>query len=406
MAVKSGVDHEEEETETRDETEKWIQHYSSLHQILLVGDGDFSFSLCLAKAFGSASNMVATSLDQYDVLIKNYQDAKSNLESLRKLGATIMHGVDATRMKLYPDLQRRKFDRVIYNFPHAGFHGKEDQVHMIKMHKDLIGGFFRNASHMLRPFGEVHINNKKAPLYESWNLEDLARKYNLALVERVEFKKEDYPGYKNKRGAGPRCNEPFPLGKCCTFKFVFKKSALEYIHTAPYQIQRTQPQVQNPPPFEPSHLSILPQNHMVRPHTDNPTPLKVYNPTWLQVQQMPSQPQDRVLFDVGYPLAKVNRPSNFRYLDSPYAPKVSDKCYWIFHEYFADTEKMYGQTGYHVGRVVHETLRTGFDRCMIEAKGRDLSGYIMHLEELHHYSVSRSEWLRRMLYHLDKQKMG
>ncbi|KAI3928635.1 hypothetical protein MKW98_024236 [Papaver atlanticum] len=76
--------------------------------------------------------MVATSLDQHDVVIKNYQDAKSNLESLRKLGATIMHGVDATRMKLYPDLQRRKFDRVIYNFPHAGFHGKEDQAHMIK----------------------------------------------------------------------------------------------------------------------------------------------------------------------------------------------------------------------------------------------------------------------------------
>ncbi|KAI3847229.1 hypothetical protein MKX03_000974 [Papaver bracteatum] len=328
--------------------------------------------------------MVATSLDLYDVVIKNYQDAQSNLESLRKLGATIMHGVDATRMKLYPDLQRQKFDRVIYNFPHAGFHGKEDQAHMIK-----------NASHMLRPFGEVHINNKKAPLYESWNLEDLARKYNLALVERVEFKKEYYPGYKNKRGAGPRCNEPFPLGKCCTFKFEFRKSALDYIHTAPYQIQRTQPQVQNPPLFEPSHLSVLTQNHVVRPHTRNPTSLNVYNPTKLQVQQGSSQPQNRVLFDVGYPLAEVNMPRNFRYLDSPYAPKVSDKCYWIFHE-----------TGYHVGRVVHETQRTGFDRCMIEAKGRNLTGYIMHLEELHHYSVSRSEWLHRMLYYLDKQKMA
>ncbi|KAI3928634.1 hypothetical protein MKW98_024235 [Papaver atlanticum] len=219
---------------------------------------------------------------------------------------------------------------------------------------------------MLRPFGEVHINNKKAPLYESWNLEDLARKYNLALAERVEFKKEDYPGYKNKRGAGPRCNEPFPLGKCCTFKFEFRKSALDYIHTAPYQIQRTQPQVQNPPLFEP-----------IRPHTHNPTPLNVHNPTRLQVQQMPSQPQTRVLFDVGYPLA----------------------------EYFADTEKMFGRTGYHVGRVVHETLRTGFDRCMIETKERNLTGYIMHLEELLHYSVSRSEWLHRMLYYLDKQKM-
>ncbi|RZC51025.1 hypothetical protein C5167_019448, partial [Papaver somniferum] len=387
-----------------DESEKWIQHYSSLHQILLVGDGDFTFSLCLAEAFGSASNMVATSLDQYDVVMKNYQDAKSNLESLLKLGATIMHGVDATKMKLYPDLQRRKFDRIIYNFPHAGFHRKENQVHLIKMHKALVQGFFRNASHMLRPSGEVHISHKTAPLYDGWNLEDLAWKHNLALVGRVEFRKEDYPGYKNKRGSGPRCNEPLPLGKFSTFKFQFKKTDLDYIHTAPYQIQITQQDVQNPPPFEPSHISALPQNQAVRPHAHNPTLLHVYNPPRLQVQQMPSQPQYRVLFDVGCPLAKVNRPSNSRYFDSPYAPKVSDKCYWIFYEYFADTEKMFGRTGYHVGRVVHETLRTGFDRCMIEAKERNLTGYIMHLEELHHYSVSRSEWLHRMLYYLDKQQ--
>lgn len=43
--------------------EKIVKHYSSFHNILLVGEGDFSFALCLAKAFGSAVNMVATSLD-------------------------------------------------------------------------------------------------------------------------------------------------------------------------------------------------------------------------------------------------------------------------------------------------------------------------------------------------------
>jgi 25S rRNA (uracil2634-N3)-methyltransferase len=42
---------------------KSIMHYSSSHKILLVGEGDFSFTLCLAKAFGSAVNIIATSLD-------------------------------------------------------------------------------------------------------------------------------------------------------------------------------------------------------------------------------------------------------------------------------------------------------------------------------------------------------
>lgn len=42
------------------ESEKGIQHDD---KILLVGEGDFSFAACLAKSFGSASKMGATSLD-------------------------------------------------------------------------------------------------------------------------------------------------------------------------------------------------------------------------------------------------------------------------------------------------------------------------------------------------------
>jgi 25S rRNA (uracil2634-N3)-methyltransferase len=51
---------EEEEGE-----EKWLKDYSSMHSILTVGDGDFSFSLALASKFGSGALMVATSLDTY-----------------------------------------------------------------------------------------------------------------------------------------------------------------------------------------------------------------------------------------------------------------------------------------------------------------------------------------------------
>ncbi|XVF76986.1 hypothetical protein PTKIN_Ptkin14bG0003800 [Pterospermum kingtungense] len=43
--------------------ERWVQNYCNSHKILLVGEGDFSFSASLAVAFGSATNMVATSLD-------------------------------------------------------------------------------------------------------------------------------------------------------------------------------------------------------------------------------------------------------------------------------------------------------------------------------------------------------
>lgn len=39
-----------------------LRQYSN-KQILVVGEGNFSFSLSLAKAFGSATNITATSLD-------------------------------------------------------------------------------------------------------------------------------------------------------------------------------------------------------------------------------------------------------------------------------------------------------------------------------------------------------
>ncbi|WOL19435.1 heavy metal-associated isoprenylated plant protein 41 [Canna indica] len=198
---------------------KWLSHYSSLHQILLVGEGDFSFSLALANAFGSASNIVATSLDSYDALLRKYHKAKLNLESLSKLGATTLHGVNAKTMKLHTDLKMRRFDRIIFNFPHAGFRGKEAHMHVINLHQSLVMGFFKNACHMLRPYGEVHVSHKTGDPFRKWNLEELASKCSLLLVECADFRKEDYPGYCNKRGEGTRCDMPFHLGECATYKF-------------------------------------------------------------------------------------------------------------------------------------------------------------------------------------------
>ncbi|KAK4493157.1 hypothetical protein RD792_017992 [Penstemon davidsonii] len=199
--------------------ERWIKHYSSSHDILLVGEGDFSFSLCLATAFGSATNIVATSFDSYDELIKKYKKAKANLAILETLGATLLHGVDATKMKISPHLQCRKFHRIIYNFPHAGFHHKEDHPHLISMHKNLVLGFFRNARSMLWLDGEIHITHKIKPPFDSWRIQDLASNCSLYLIECADFRIQDYPSYKNKRGSGPRCDKPFHLGECRTFKF-------------------------------------------------------------------------------------------------------------------------------------------------------------------------------------------
>ncbi|XP_019190844.1 PREDICTED: heavy metal-associated isoprenylated plant protein 41-like isoform X2 [Ipomoea nil] len=92
------------------EDEKWIKQYSSSQTILLVGEGDFSFSAALATAFGDASNMVATSLDSHAFLAENYTNAVSNIAMMRRKGCKVIHGVDATDMANHPLLKGLKFD--------------------------------------------------------------------------------------------------------------------------------------------------------------------------------------------------------------------------------------------------------------------------------------------------------
>lgn len=93
--------------------------------------------------------------------------------------------------------------------------------YICRMHRSLLNGFFKNSSSMLRPDGEIHVNHKTSIPYCNWELEELAGQNSLRLLECVAFKKEDYPGYENKRDSSSRCDQSFLLGKCCTFKFSF-----------------------------------------------------------------------------------------------------------------------------------------------------------------------------------------
>ncbi|CAM0951898.1 unnamed protein product [Alopecurus aequalis] len=205
--------------EKDEEGTKWLKHYSSAQSILIVGDGDFSFSLALATAFGSGENLVATSLDSYGDLTRKYGRAETNVTELKRLGATVLHGVDAKEMKLHPCLKTRRFNRIVFNFPHAGFKGKEDHLHVINAHKQLVHGFFANARHLLRPYGETHVSHKTGLPYDRWDIEQLANDSSLIRVRKVPFSKDDYPGYDQKRGDGAKCDQPFALGPCCTFMF-------------------------------------------------------------------------------------------------------------------------------------------------------------------------------------------
>ncbi|KAL6315178.1 hypothetical protein AAG906_037410 [Vitis piasezkii] len=194
---------EEEDLEEGKLRVRWIKHYSSEYKILLVGEGDFSFSASLAVAFASATNITATSLDSI-VLSTNYRQALSNIDKLRSLGAKVMHDVDATKMANVFPFKCMRFDRVVYNFPLAGF---------FPMNPGKMGSVLENVKKLIHIDGEIHITHKSNGFFYEWNLEFLASRVGLRLIEEVPFNFRDYPGYRTKYGFGVTVTSTAVLAK-------------------------------------------------------------------------------------------------------------------------------------------------------------------------------------------------
>jgi len=97
-------------------------------KILLIGEGNFSFAHALVVYPPSSlehlppSNITATAYDSEQECYSKYPDAKSNVHILRERGAEVLFGVDATRLEKCSALKARRFNCVVWNFPHAGMH--------------------------------------------------------------------------------------------------------------------------------------------------------------------------------------------------------------------------------------------------------------------------------------------
>ncbi|CAL0322247.1 unnamed protein product [Lupinus luteus] len=191
--------------------------YRSFHKILCVGEGDFSFALSLARKFGTATNIVATSRDSRE---ENYENASRNFSELESLGCTLVHKVNVHTIMNHPLLINKEFDRIVFNYPHAGFIGRREfEYRQIKRHRKLVSGFLRNAAYMVAEKGQIHITHREDYPYSEWRIVELAEWEELILVREVLFNPLHYPGYVNKKGDGPRCDHTFPIGESYTFIF-------------------------------------------------------------------------------------------------------------------------------------------------------------------------------------------
>ncbi|KAI8553064.1 hypothetical protein RHMOL_Rhmol06G0315900 [Rhododendron molle] len=168
-------------------------------------------------AFGSAHNIVATSLNTTGYLSRNYRSAMSNIQSLRSRGAKVMNGLDATQMAGQILFQGMTFDRIIFNFPLSGFFPDDSRESKLRRERKLVRLFIANAIEMIAEGGEIHVTHKSNGFFREWNLEQLASSAGLQLIDEVHFNFTDFPGYRTKYGFGGDKN--FNCNPSKTYKF-------------------------------------------------------------------------------------------------------------------------------------------------------------------------------------------
>jgi 25S rRNA (uracil2634-N3)-methyltransferase len=96
--------------------------FSDTDNILLVGEGDFSFAASLLNHHG-CTTLIATSNDTREVSVQKYSKATENIDVLAAEDMTVLFNVDAKRLDRAPGVRKNRgsgYDRIIFNFPHVG----------------------------------------------------------------------------------------------------------------------------------------------------------------------------------------------------------------------------------------------------------------------------------------------
>jgi 25S rRNA (uracil2634-N3)-methyltransferase len=135
-----------------------LRPWQDLGNILLLGEGNLSFARSLMRQpFAHIIHMTVTTYEKEKDLVDL---ARQNASLLRRGGATVIHGVDATNLE--KSLWPHEFDTIVFQFPNVG---SRDAKSGHNPNHVMIRKFLCSAVPYLAPSGKIMISAVNSGYY-------------------------------------------------------------------------------------------------------------------------------------------------------------------------------------------------------------------------------------------------